>query len=199
MKTLKISLSASMLLLGAVLLMFFSCEKDNITTNDTEEVAVESFNNPQNSSTFTSDYVGNNTSLGEDASIDGDDLVYLEIPEEYQADPDQEVVLIAHEGSFLTDEGEEIQASLVIETTPEGNTFFSIAVSQSLLDHGYINQDFGSSERKWKDYYQECFNSRCRGIPQSQLQSCHKYCSLYATGGVIGDAGGRLWAWIQTW
>lgn len=172
-----------MLLLGAVLLMFSSCEKDQISANDKDDSSIEYFNRAQSPSTSptSSAYLAQEALLDDDAAIDGDDeLVSLEIPEEYLAGPDQEMILIIENGPFYTEEGdEEVEGTVEIEMTAEGDAFSRISVSQNLIDYGIVNPGLVTLAKSYSEYYEECMRSMCNPPPPGMsLQSCHNNCAF---------------------
>ena len=117
MKILKMGLSASALILVFLSLMFSSCEKEQATTSNSKVELSEE----------------------QEISLRNDDLVYLEITEEFLPPEGQETVSISGAVLFSNEDGDEIQGTIVIEVTVEDEILSSVAVSQNLVDVGIFD------------------------------------------------------------
>ena len=142
-----------------LLLFFISCGKNELDTNKAEKEQLQNLTSEQNSSS---------------SAAVRDEITYLEIPEEYLADPDVETILIEHEEVFVTEDGQEVVGYFIAETTEEEDRFRAIGVSQNLIDAGLVDDDLNSSEKTFQEHYSDCWNAHC--APPPGTQSCHNMC-----------------------
>ena len=162
MKAMKIDVRTLFFAFIGVLLFFTSCRKSELESEKAEKEQLQNLTSGQNSST---------------SAVARDEVTYLEIPEEYLADPDVETILIEQEEVFVTEDGQEVVGYFIAEMTEEGGKFRTIGVSQNLIDGGLVNDDLDSFEKPWLHYYDECILEKCSPPPPHQDgESCRRSC-----------------------